>query len=302
MTNTKTERVTFEVDGTQVVGTLHLPSDHNAGKTYSAAVVGGSLTSVKEMMAGGYAKKLAEQGILALAIDYRNYGESGGTARQYEDPALKADDLSGAVGYLKDRADVNASGVGLLGICTSGGNVLYAAAQDSRVGAVATVAGWFAEPSVAPLLYGSEERVQELRNTGSAARAKFEATGQNDLIPAYHDTDQTASHVGPMEYYMDKTRGGGVPEWDNELSVMSWNTWLDFDAVSQASKVTAPTLIIHSDESALPDQARKVHDLLAGPKKLHWTEGAHFDFYDGPAHVANSAKVVADFFKKNLAA
>jgi fermentation-respiration switch protein FrsA (DUF1100 family) len=297
----QTERVTFDVDGLQVVGTLYLPSKYNGDKRYPAVVVGGSLTSVKEMMSADYAENLAERGIMALAIDYRGYGESGGEIRQYEDPTMKAADLSGAVEYLGTRSDVRTDAIALVGICTSGGNVLYTAAQDNRVAAATTVAGWFVEPSVTPLLYGSEEAVEQLRQVGDTARQTYEATGENPIILAYSDTDQTASHVGPMEYYMDDSRGGGVAQWRNEFSLMSWNTWLDFDPVGQASNVTAPTLIIHSDNSALPEQARKVFDLLSGPKELHWAEGDHFDFYDDSTHVDDAAAVIADFFKRTFA-
>ena len=292
----RVETVRFDSGDSFVVGDLYLPAGDNADQRYAAAVVAGSLTSVKEMMSGHYARELAKRGVMALAIDYRNFGESGGAARQFEDPALKTQDLSAAAAFLAARKDTAGETAGLLGVCTSGGNVLYAAASDTRVGAVATVAGWFAEPSVAPLLYGGEEGVETRRTAGRAAREKYERTGENEIIPAYHNTDQSASHVGPMEYYMDASRGGGAPEWRNEFAVMSWEPWLDFDPVSHAEKVTQPAFILHSDGSALPDQARKVFDRLQGSKTLHWAEGDHFSFYDAPEKVADAAGRIADHF------
>ena len=294
------QRVTFESQGKTLVGHLYLPTGYDATKQYPAAVVGGSLTSVKEMMAGRYAKELAARGMIALAIDYMNYGESEGKARQLEDPDQKDRDLSAAVSFLASRRDVPKTGVGLVGVCTSGGNVLYTAGRDRRVGAVATVAGWFVEPSIAPVLYGGEEAVKALRKKGRAARESFQRNGKNEIILAYHNKDTTASHVGPMEYYMDTNRGGGVSAWRNGFSVMSWEGWLDFDPVSAAAKVTAPALIIHSDGSALPDQARKVHGLLKGPKTLYWAEGGHFDFYDNDQKVREAADVISAHFHRNL--
>ena len=32
--------------------------------------------------------------------------------------------------------------------------------------------------------------------------------------------------------------------WRNEFAVMGWEPWLDFDPVAQASRVTAPTIVI----------------------------------------------------------
>lgn len=292
------QTVRFPAGDSFVVAHLYLPEGYDPALRYPAVAVGGSLTSVKEQMGGIYAGEIARRGVMALAVDYRNFGESGGAIRQFEDPASKAEDLSAALRFLANRPDV--AGTGLLGVCTSSGTVLYTAAEDPAVGAVATVAGWFAEPAVTPALYGGAEVVGRHRAEGRAARERFEATGEVDTILAYHNTDQTASHVGPMEYYMDQTRGSGVPEWRNAFAVMSWEPWLDFDPVSRAARVTAPTLIVHSDGSALPDQARRVHERLDGPKALHWAEGAHFDFYDQADKVRESADRVAEHFHATL--
>ncbi|WP_011579916.1 MULTISPECIES: alpha/beta hydrolase [Chelativorans] len=294
------QKVRFTAGDSFVVGNLYLPTDYRAGVRYPAVVVGGSLTAVKEMMGGIYAAEMASRGYLTLSIDYRHYGESGGGARQYEDPNSKADDLAAAVTYLASREDVRPDGIGLLGVCTSGGTVLYAGARDKRVAAIASVASHLAEPSITPLLYGGPEGVEQRRAAGREARAEYERTGQNRMILAYHNTDQSASHVGPMEYYMDTSRGGGIAEWTNAFAVMSWEPWLDFDPISEAERVTAPTLIVHSDGCALPDQARKAYDLLQGPKMLHWTDGLHFEFYDG-AKVSEATDAVARHFGNHLA-
>ncbi len=291
------ETVRFSAGDREVSGNLYIPKSIQSGKA-PAAIVAGSLTAVKEMMGGIYARALAERGVIALSIDYADYGESGGEPRQFEDPDKKLGDLIGAAEYLRGRSDV--SNAGMLGVCTSGGNAIYLGAEKGAVGAIATVAGWFAEPSITPTLYGGEDEVDKRRETGEAAKQKFEETGSVDTILAYHDTDQTASHLGPMEYYMDEDRGGGVEAYRNEFAVMSWGPWLDFDPVSRARGVNVPTLIIHSDDSAFPDQARKVHELIPGEKTLHWAEGAHFDFYDHADKVNESADLIAEHFKKHL--
>ncbi|RVU09789.1 alpha/beta hydrolase [Rhizobium sp. RMa-01] len=290
--------VSFASGDSYVVAHLYLPEGHDPAKRYPAVAVGGSFTSVKEQMGGIYGGEMARRGVMALAIDYRNYGQSGGAKRQYEDPAAKAEDLSAALRYLASRPDV--SGTGLLGICTSGGTVLYTAAEDANVGAVATVAGFFSEPELVALIKKGPEAVERLRAEGRLARQIYDETGEIKTIRAYHNTDQTAASVSPSQYYLDQTRGGGVPSWRNEFAVMAWEPWIDFDPISRASRVTAPTLMIHSEGSAFPDQARKVYGLLAGPKELHWAEGAHFDFYDQSGPVGDAADRVAAHFRRTL--
>src|SRR5437773_1372725 len=77
-------KVRFAAGDPHIVGNLYLPADAFPGARHPAIVVGGSLTSVKEQMSAAYARAMAERGFVALAIDYRHYGESGGEPRQYE--------------------------------------------------------------------------------------------------------------------------------------------------------------------------------------------------------------------------
>ena len=291
------QKVSFPSGDGFIVANLYLPEGHDPSRCYPAVAIGGSMSSVKEQMGGNYASELARRGVIALAVDYRNYGESGGARRQYEDQNSKAEDLSAALRFLKKRMDV--AGTGLLGICTTGGTALYAAAKDPNVGALASVAGFFSEPALLPKLFG-EDGVERRRAAGREARQRYDATGLIDIVPAYDPNDPTAMSTSPSEYYMDQTRGGGVRAWRNEFAVMAWEPWLAFNPVAQASLVTAPTLIIHSDGAAFPDQARKVYGLLAGPKELHWAEGKHFDFYDQADTVRQSADRLAAHFRDKL--
>ena len=80
---------------------VYLPPGYDAGKAYPAVIVSGSWTTVKEQMAGLYAEKLAQEGFVTLAFDFRNFGESGGVARFYENPLQKVDDIRNAVTYLQ---------------------------------------------------------------------------------------------------------------------------------------------------------------------------------------------------------
>ncbi|AJR27044.1 twin-arginine translocation pathway signal protein (plasmid) [Sphingobium sp. YBL2] len=293
----KPQKVSFPSGDGFVVGNLYLPEDLNLFHRCPAVAVGGSLSSVKEMMGGLYAGELARRGIIALAIDYRNYGESSGAKRQYEDQASKAEDLSAALRFLKKRSDV--AGTGLLGICTSGGTIMYAAANDPNVGAIAAAAGMFGEPSFMEQMMG-EEGIAQRRAISRAARKHYDEAGVIDIVPTYEPGNKQAVSASASEYYMDKTRGGGVRPWRNEFASMGWEDWLAFDPITQAASVHAPALIIHSDGAAFPDQARKAYGLLAGPKEMHWAEGEHFDFYDDAETVRQSVDRIAAHFRKWL--
>jgi fermentation-respiration switch protein FrsA (DUF1100 family) len=251
------------------------------------------MASVKEMMAGTYASELSRRGVIGLAIDYRNYGESGGAFRQRENPESKSLDLSAAIEFLSHRSDV--AGTGLLGICTSGGNVLYPAASDPRVKAVATVAGFFQSASIAPLLHGGEEGIKLRRAQGLEATKLYNDTQEIKLIKAYGGSANDSASPGSKPYYEDPTRGN-IRQWRNEFAVASWGAWIDWDPVAQASLVQAPTLIIHSENAAFPDQARTVYENIRSQKEIVWAEGAHYDFYDNAETVRFTADKLAKHF------
>jgi hypothetical protein len=110
----------------------------------------------------------------------------------------------------------------MVGVCTSGGNAAYLAANDPGIKAIATVAGFLPEPSLTSSLFGEAE-VTRRREAAAAAKRKYAETGEETNVTAYSETDHTAANFAPagaFDYYLNKTRGN-IPEYKNELAVMS---------------------------------------------------------------------------------
>lgn len=292
-------KVQFKRDGLILTGLLYTPTNFNPGQKYGAVIVAGSFTAVKEQMAATYSEKFAEQGLVALALDYAHYGESEGSPRQYESPEEKLADLKAAVTYLTGLPYV--SGVGMVGVCTSGGNAMYLAADEPRIKAVAAVAGAFFDPASFTAMFGEAE-LDRRRQAAADARLKYEQSGEVVMVPAYSHTDKSAVNIAPegvFDYYFNPRRGG-VPEYKNAFAVMAYPEWLNFDPITKAGAVEAPTIVVHSDGCAAPEQAKKVYALLKGEKALAWGDGTHFDYYDHPAQVNYAVKNITEFFGKHL--
>jgi fermentation-respiration switch protein FrsA (DUF1100 family) len=150
-------------------------------------------------------------------------------------------------------------------------------------------------------MYG-EAGVAQRRQAGAAAKLKYERTGEEIIVPAYSEVEQSAVNFGPagsFDYYLNETRGG-IPEYKNETAVMSWDSWLDIDPVSKASAIKIPAIVVHSDGSAFPDQAKKFYSKLQGQKDLVWADGTHYDYYDQPAQIDNAVKNVTRFFNEHM--
>ncbi|MEH0420771.1 alpha/beta hydrolase [Streptomyces sp. B21-083] len=293
-------KINFDRDGLTLVGNLFTPDEFDENGRYQAVIVQGSFTSVKEQMAGTYAEKFAEQGFVALSFDYAHYGESEGQPRQYESPAEKLSDLRAAVTYLTELPYVEA--VGMVGVCTSASNATHLAAQDSRVKGLATIAGFLVNQDVFAATYG-EDGMAARREQAAAAKKKYEETGEATTITVYSESDKDAVNYIPFEgvfdYYENESRGN-VPQYKNELDVSSWANWLSFDALSEASSITTPTIVVHSDESALPENAKKLYEAVQGEKELVWSDGNHYDYYDSPKQMDNAVANVTRFFRIHL--
>src|SRR3954471_11949168 len=139
----ETYRVSFDSGGIELVGELRVPA--GAGRSPAVALTG-PFTGVKEQVVGAYAARLTAAGLVTLAFDHRGFGESGGR-RQHEDSQGKLADLRAAVGVLAGRTEVHPAQSGLVGVCLGGGYAVRAAATDSRVKAVAGIAGAYNSPA-----------------------------------------------------------------------------------------------------------------------------------------------------------
>lgn len=291
-------RVTFESEGETMVGNLFLPETYVAGDKLPAVVVTGTWTSVKEMMANTYAQNLANEGFAAFTFDFRFWGESGGEPRQFESPVAKATDIRNATNYLASLPVIDANNLGGLAVCASAGYMAQAIAEGAPLKSFVTVAAWLHDRNSVELIYGGAEGVAQKIQAAEEALALFEQTGEVLYVPAYSTTDQAAAMVGEFDYYGNPERGA-IPQWDNNFAVKSWKGWLEYEPIVYAPNIDVPTLFIHSDNAALPDGVRDFYAAVAGPKSLYWTQGAHFDFYDG-SEVGIASEVAASHFRNTL--
>lgn len=289
------ERVTFASSGQTIVGDLYIPAGVDRNNPAEAAVVTGAWTTIKEHMAGTYAAALAERGHVALAFDFRTWGESGGETRSLENPAMKIADIKAAGRFLASRPEV--SEVNGLGICASAGYMATAAEETDIFASVALVAPWLHDAELVEEIYGGPEAVAQLIDLSRKAAAKEARTGEPQLIPATGPEGSDALMPG-VDYYPVEGLGL-IPEWDNTWNNASWEGWLTFDGIRTAAGIDEPTLIVHSEAAAIPSGAREFYAGLRGPKSELWLDDVtQFQFYYEEEPVEASADAAAAWFDK----
>jgi fermentation-respiration switch protein FrsA (DUF1100 family) len=295
------QRIQFDSEGAGVVGDLYTPEGFDPAKKYPAILVDGSWTTVKEQMSGLYARRLAAQGFITLAIDHRNFGESEGQPRFWENPAFKIADGKHALTFLQTVPGVDTGNIFLAAICAGSGYMATLAAQNTRVKGLAMIAAWLHDSEAVKQIYGGAPGVADKIKQAQAAKRQYAETGIVAYIPAISTTDNRAAMFGPFDYYLDPARGA-VPQWSaDKFAVASWEDWLTFDPMPVAARLQVPALMIHSDHAVLPDNAKRFFNAIPhGNKVLHWMQGSQFDFYDQPEQVGESVDYVSTFFKEQL--
>ena len=279
--------VRFHSNGNMLEGALYLPEA--AAAEFPAVVVTGAWTTVKEQMAGTYARELAVRDHAALVFDFTGWGQSEGTPRYVEDPAIKTADIRAAAAFMAALEPIDRTRIAGLGVCASSGYMAAAVADDDNFRSVALVAPWLHDPVMAEGIYGGAAAVVDLI-------AASEAHGAADNVLLAASTTDTNALMYQAPYYTEQGRGL-IPAYDNKFSIASWKPWLTYDAQASADRLAKPMLMVGSPSIALPAGAQAYATRTKPPVKKVWLgeDVSQFDFYDREDVVTTAADALAEF-------
>ena len=237
---------------------------------------------------------MAERGYAGFAFDYRYFGESGGTPRQFENPTANIADIRNAASALHDDARFAALPVYGLGVCFGAGPMVRAVANDDRFAAFAGVAGVYTDVEQTKASMGAA--YDAAIDRGRAAERKWHETGEAETIPAVApDGGDVAMPLREADEFYGTPRGQ-VPNYVNGYAVQSFAYSLPFDARGAADDIRVPVLVVHSENALVPELAHAFYAAVRAPKQELWlsSEG-QIDFYDDPKLIGPAADAVADF-------
>ncbi|WP_321951600.1 alpha/beta hydrolase [Paraburkholderia bannensis] len=292
--------------GVTMAANIHLPEGFDASRKYAAVVVAHPGGGVKEQTAGLYARKLAENGLVAIAFDASYQGASTGEPRQLENPYIRTEDISAVIDYLVTLPYVDAEKIGAMGICAGGGYTANAAIDDRRIKAVGTVSavnigqmfrnGW--ENTVA-----DADAIAYI-GAGSQARTSDAVNAQLATLPLAPMREEDAPNAELREaweyYHTPRCEHPNAPGF---MTARSLNQIITYDAYNKAEAfLTQPLQIV---AGSVAGSKWMSDDLLARAaskdKQLHVVEGAnHMSLYDVPKYVDEAVSVLAPFFQRTL--
>ncbi len=292
-------KITFESNGETLVGHLYLPNDYQEGKKYPAVPILGPMTFAKEQAPTEYAKRFAERGFIGLAFDSRYRGESSGTPREFEDPIAKVEDAQAAAHFLSSLPMVNDDEIFGFAVCQGSSEMLRAVAEDDIFKGIVTVAGHYRDRAADIQWMGTEEALNERLAAGREARDAFKKNGEVINVPAVDETRMDVGMPGKFVYdwYIEWANKG---IWENNYPKMSDANLLEYESLTAAQKLDKPYMMIHSDNSFLPDAARRQFAAVpAEKKKLQWEgQTGHFQYYDDPSTLDKTADLAVAWYNE----
>lgn len=233
-------RVPAPKAGIELAGTLTIP-DHASGTRVPAVVMitgsGAEDRDEATPVLPGYrpfraiADTLGRSGIAVLRMDDRGVG---GTPRGPADPTSAdfADDIRAALAYLRERPEIDAGRIGLIGHSEGALIALMVGASDPRVDAVVLIAG--------------SSRTGR-RISDAQVRAAFEK--------GMHLTGAA----------LDSAIRANEPAREAQLASSAWlRFWFDYDPLPTARKLRMPVLIVQgaTDTQVTPDQAEELAQVI----------------------------------------
>ncbi len=291
------EEVRFASGGEECAAWLFRPPPTSSPAP--CVVMASGLSCVRDQGLDLFAQRFADAGFLALAFDYRYFGDSGGEPRALVSAARQREDWRAAIEHARSLGGVDPDRIALWGFSLGGAHVQSLALAEPRIAAAICVA---------PVVDG----VRSLIHVGGPAHvARLGFAGARDALRALRGAEPyRLPAAGPPRSLAALNSPDSLPGFESVTAPGSrWRNELcarvalapPYRLGRKTRRIACPILycLVEDDDINPPDLgARAARGAPAG--ELRFYPGGHFDPFVGETHQRMVVDQV-DFLERVLA-
>ena len=177
-------QVSYYSEGTKMSAVLYVPDGAGPDRPLPGIVLCHGFTGIKELILADYASRFAAAGYVALAFDYRGFGESEGERGRLI-PVEQVRDIRNSITFMETLDEVDPERIGLWGTSYGGANVVQVAGIDQRPKCVVAQVGF--GDGGRGLSRRPPEETAPIREMIGNERKKRVLTGESTMVDPLHD-------------------------------------------------------------------------------------------------------------------
>ncbi|MBI4852103.1 MAG: alpha/beta fold hydrolase [Acidobacteria bacterium] len=269
--------VEFLSQGTSCKGDLYLPVEVSKPPV---VIMAHGFGAERKFCLPNFAEYFASNGLAVLLFDYRCFGDSDGTPRNYINPYRHLQDWQAALDYTRSLPKINNRKIGLWGSSFSGGHVMVIASKNPDIAALVSQV-----PHV--------DAITTISSLGLGYILKATFHGLIDLFcmligrePHYIKVYGSPSEFAALNT-IDSEKGYQAivaknSNWINRCPARIMLILASYNPTRYASKVHCPALVMAAEkDSLIPISAvEKAANKMPKGKLVKYPYG-HFEIYQG---------------------
>ena len=293
------KRITVQIptaSGDTIEAWVYLPEGRGP---HPAVVMAHGIGAIKAGGLAPFAERFCEEGFVAIAFDYRNFGGSGGQPRELLSVPRQRADYSTVIGWAVEQPYIDPRQVIVWGTSFAGMHVVELAASDTRLaGAVAQApltdgpaAAMMAPPRIGIRLFG----LALLDLVGSLFGR------QPIYIPGHGKPGDLSIGATPDGLFGEKlmTPKDGT-RWHDRVAARSLLSFSWRRPVRRAASVRVPFLLVVPEADSIAPVPAALEVARKAPRaELFRSAGGHYDVYEGGAGFADVLRTEVDFLHRH---